>query len=236
MLQSAIVYRYTSPSGKVYIGQTINEKLRKSQHKYAGDPHSAFHKAIKKYGFDSFKYDVLYRGFSSPEELDEFEAFMISVHGCLVPFGYNQSTGGQGHHSVCEETRKKISLAGMGRKHTESTKQLMSIRAKELYEKNPDILKARWVCTPGWKHTPESIAKMSKAKKGKPLRPEHVAKLAAKVRRQPVEQWSLSGEFIKTWPTVKAASEHVKCASTRISAVCAGRRPTCRGFKWKYPK
>jgi len=30
-----IIYKYTSPSGKCYIGQTIQENIRKSQHKLA---------------------------------------------------------------------------------------------------------------------------------------------------------------------------------------------------------
>jgi len=29
-----IIYKYTSPSGKVYIGKTINEKKRLYRHKY----------------------------------------------------------------------------------------------------------------------------------------------------------------------------------------------------------
>lgn len=236
MLPNAIVYRYTAPSGKVYIGQTINEKLRKSQHKYAGDPHSAFHRAIKKYGFDAFTYAVLYRGFSSYEELDEFEAFMIDVHKSLVPFGYNQSTGGQGTHSVCAETRERIRAAGLGRKHTVETRRLISEQAKALYKNNPELLSKRWVCQAGWKHTESAKMKMSAAKKGRSLPPEHAAKIAAKVRRQPVEQYTLDGVFIRLWPSVKDAADSVKCASTRISAVCAGRKPTCRGYKWKYPK
>ena len=57
-----IIYKSTSPSGKAYIGQTINENKRKRQHiansknsnsKYYYLP---FYAAIRKYGFDSFSY------------------------------------------------------------------------------------------------------------------------------------------------------------------------------------
>jgi hypothetical protein len=51
-----IIYKYTSPSGKCYIGQTINEKERKNQHKrtYIKVENlkldTAFYKSIRKYG------------------------------------------------------------------------------------------------------------------------------------------------------------------------------------------
>lgn len=32
-MRAGVIYKYEAPSGKVYIGQTINEALRKSQHK-----------------------------------------------------------------------------------------------------------------------------------------------------------------------------------------------------------
>ena len=60
-----IIYKYTSPSDKCYIGQTINESIRKSQHKRntfdinSVDYHKPFYKAIRKYGWDSFDYQVL---------------------------------------------------------------------------------------------------------------------------------------------------------------------------------
>ena len=57
-----IIYKYTSPSGKVYIGQTTNEKKRKrvflneNNEDYAG---LKINNARKKYGPKSFKYEVL---------------------------------------------------------------------------------------------------------------------------------------------------------------------------------
>ena len=230
MLQSAIVYRYTSPSGKVYIGQTINEKLRKRQHRYARETQSAFHKAIKKYGFDSFKYDVLHRGFSSTEELNEFESFMISVHDCLVPFGYNKATGGQGKHGVCDTVRVQRSetMKAYYAAHPRSAETIEKLRQAQLARMSDpakrEHLRRLWLgkkrdgsCMTGWKHTPETLAKLLKV-----------------ARRRPVEQLSLSGELIKTWPSINDAANHVKCAATKITAVCAGRRRSCRGFTWRY--
>lgn len=58
-----IIYKYTSPSGKVYIGQTIDEKKRRKEFrnlniKYAG---RKINHARKKYGPENFEYEVLER-------------------------------------------------------------------------------------------------------------------------------------------------------------------------------
>ena len=56
-----IIYCYTSPSGKKYIGQTLSEIRRKSRFKnlnrnYGGEK---IDNARKKYGPENFKYEVL---------------------------------------------------------------------------------------------------------------------------------------------------------------------------------
>ena len=58
-----IIYRYISPSGKSYIGQTIDEKSRrqhwfKPTYSYAGPK---IDRARAKYGRDNFVYEVLFR-------------------------------------------------------------------------------------------------------------------------------------------------------------------------------
>lgn len=57
---TGIIYKYTNEldNNKVYIGQTVNEHKRKIDHKNSKKK-DRFHGAIRKYGFDSFKYSVL---------------------------------------------------------------------------------------------------------------------------------------------------------------------------------
>ena len=56
-----IIYKYTSPSGKCYIGQTMNEARRKQEFlgcsNYAGNKIDI---ARKKYGPSNFSYEILY--------------------------------------------------------------------------------------------------------------------------------------------------------------------------------
>lgn len=95
-----VVYKYTSPSGKVYIGQTTNERHRRNtwfclKRRYAG---YAIDKARKKYGPENFEYEVLFKHeFNSFEEarvvLDELESYYIKLYDSLRN-GYNNTSGG----------------------------------------------------------------------------------------------------------------------------------------------
>ena len=60
---TGIIYKYTSPSGKSYIGQTTNEENRRNHWfgncvEYAG---SKINRARTKYGAENFTYDILFK-------------------------------------------------------------------------------------------------------------------------------------------------------------------------------
>lgn len=59
-------------NGKLYIGQTNNIEKRWSNHKCCNCPDMAIAKAIKKYGVENFKFEVLFRNVPI-EEIDELE-------------------------------------------------------------------------------------------------------------------------------------------------------------------
>ncbi len=97
---NGIIYKYTSPVGKVYIGQTTEERRRRRtfmniNKKYGGDK---IDRARAKYGPDNFVYEVLERlNFSDPSEardkLDELEEFYIRYYNSNKK-GYNMTYGG----------------------------------------------------------------------------------------------------------------------------------------------
>ena len=76
---------------KVYIGITNDYKRRWANH---GLENSAISKAIRKYGKENFKFEVLFKNVSI-EEIDELEKEQIKLHNCLVPNGYNVEKGGR---------------------------------------------------------------------------------------------------------------------------------------------
>lgn len=110
-----IIYKYTNRiNGKVYIGQTVDEKQRIREHRnLRGD--FPFHRAIRKYGWDNFEYEVVFTTISSDKDrlkllLDTMEKYFIRKFNSFGKSGYNCTLGGGGqlgyHHS--EETKKKI--------------------------------------------------------------------------------------------------------------------------------
>ncbi len=107
-----LIYKFTSPSGKSYIGQTCNITRRLYEHKRAASP-QAFHSAIRKYGWDNFTYEILAAKLSL-EESNILEEKFIKEHNTLVPCGYNLLMGGL-NYGRTDETRKKMSLAQLGK-------------------------------------------------------------------------------------------------------------------------
>jgi group I intron endonuclease len=177
-----VIYKYTSPSGKSYVGQTKNFERRHAQHRSKkGNKCQAFYNAISKYGFDKFELAIL-AVFETPDELNDAEIFAIEKENTLAPNGYNLTSGGSGLSNPSAETREKISKSKignktfLGKKHTTATKEKMSKaaqnRSMETLAKISKALTGRKLTTDtknklskahlGKKHTTEAKEKMSK--------------------------------------------------------------------------
>ena len=73
-----VVYKHTSPNGKVYIGitsQKLNRRFRDGKG-YYNNKH--FYNAIKKYGWDNFSHEVLFDNLTE-EEAKLMEQFYIAL-------------------------------------------------------------------------------------------------------------------------------------------------------------
>ena len=106
-----VVYKHTSPNGKVYIGitsQKLNRRFRDGKG-YYNNKH--FYNAIKKYGWDNFSHEVLFDNLTE-EEAKLMEQFYIALYDSINPKnGYNQTLGGEGTlgYHMSQETKTKIS-------------------------------------------------------------------------------------------------------------------------------
>ena len=100
------VYRHVSPSGKSYVGQTLNYKQRSYIHKRATTHCVAFASAIKKYGWNNFEHQILATGLTL-HAANHFEVFYINHFNSIAPNGYNIRGGGD-NLMVHEDTKKKI--------------------------------------------------------------------------------------------------------------------------------
>lgn len=167
MTKTASLYKLTSPSGKVYIGISIDVKKRWGEHKSAANcgVQGALYNAIRKYGWDKFVCEVVEE--ASFEEIKFKEIETIRLLNTLAPNGYNLTLGGDGTLGCfkSEEVRRKIAAPQRGRKFTEEHRAKLSAALKG--RKLPEEVKrkigdasAKVVRTPEW------CAKISKSKKG----------------------------------------------------------------------
>jgi len=78
---NGIIYCATFTNGRVYVGQTIQTlNARKAQHKWYAEnfkDNFIFHRAIRKYGFDNIKWEVLEDNIQDLNILNSREQFWI---------------------------------------------------------------------------------------------------------------------------------------------------------------
>src|SRR6056300_581823 len=109
MGRKGIIYKITSPSGKVYVGQTVRSfEKRMQEHKRESSGCTLIKRAINKYG-DEMKYEIIEEDVPQ-EHLDEREMFWISHFNSLAPNGYNCTTGGQ-FNVVTQEVKDNVQMA-----------------------------------------------------------------------------------------------------------------------------
>lgn len=187
-----VIYKTVNISnGKIYIG-----KDEYNNPKYLGSGY-ILQKAIKKYGKDNFKKEII-EFCNSRDELNEREKFWIkTLNSTDDKIGYNIAEGGTGGNTYygksdieMDEIKEKISKAGKGRVFSEDHKRKLSEHAKsrkgnkpspfkgmkyEDYmckEKAEDIKKKMKEANNGKKLSDETKEKISKSRKGKNLGPK----------------------------------------------------------------
>lgn len=222
-LNQYCVYRHVSPSEKVYIGITrIKPQYRwgNNGNGYLNNPY--FSNAIKKYGWDNFKHEILFLGLTREEAyLKEIEFIRLS-HSTDKRFGYNISGGGEGSNFFTEETRRKISIGNKGKKRSEEFKRNLSMRntGKPFSESRKRNIS---ISLMGKKLSDEHRKTLSRSHVGLPSG-----------NRKKVGQFTLDNVFIREFESASDAAMELHCNNSSISGVCCGDRKTCKGYKWKY--
>ena len=136
-MKTGCIYRiYNVRSGKSYVGQTIDFDKRLRSH-FGGRRKSLVNSAIKKYGKDNFKVEIL-EGNVPEHLLDKLEILNIRVWNCKAPNGYNLSDGGGGQrgHSPSPEHRLKISESLKGRPAPNKGQPLSAEHRRAISEAN----------------------------------------------------------------------------------------------------
>ena len=223
------IYKYTSPSGGVYIGQThntIEERagnngyyytiLNKKTGKFL---QPAIGNAILKYGWDNFKKELLYTGLTS-EEADSIEKELI-LESRSTGVCYNADSGGK---STIENKRKRrikqYTLDGEYVKTWDSIKEAEEFLGVKKAEANICY------CCQGKKKRAYGYIRRydDDDREVTPLSPY----------REPICQFDKDGRYIATYDSIEEASKATGVIKTGIGNTVRGRTRTSGGFIWKF--
>lgn len=137
-----VVYKHTSPSGKVYIGITSQKPESRWRQGKGYIKNKYFYAAISKYGWDAFEHTILKDNL--PEQCAKtWEKILIAKYQSTNPKkGYNFSSGGEGAFGrygkehplygrrLSDEHRKKLSDSHKGNKPSKDDLQKRSASMK----------------------------------------------------------------------------------------------------------
>lgn len=91
------IYKFTNKiNGMSYIGQSVDVERRYKEHQNIGREDTLFHQALREFGFDNFKFEVIEE--CDICKLNDREMFYIFAYETLAPYGYNVSMGGDSGH------------------------------------------------------------------------------------------------------------------------------------------
>lgn len=187
-MSSYSVYRHTCPNGKVYIGITGRDPVKRWENgkKYAHNKH--FAAAISKYGWDNILHEILYTGLTKAEA-EQIEMRLIFLHNSRDRiYGYNTACGGSASQlgrKRPQSEKEKISRTckNSPRFKTGSKRSAVSRRGKPVSDDTRAKISAANKGK-GRSHSDESRKKISESLKGRTLSPEHRAALSAAAKRR----------------------------------------------------
>jgi len=164
------IYKITSPSGKVYIGQSRHCLYRWKYHysKLHCKRQRHLYNSLLKYGYDNHKFEILEK--CNVEMLDDLEIKYIEQYNSTdKTIGMNLRAGGNGV-IISQKTRELMRLNALGntnmlgKNHTEESKALISKNRSGIKPSDETRRKMRQARL-GKKHSVKTREKLSKANK-----------------------------------------------------------------------
>lgn len=137
-----VIYKFTcKTTNKVYVGQTIQapESRRNAHGAGSFNPNnrsynSKFYRAIRKYGWEDFDFDVICE--CEKHQMNDLEVKYIAIYDSYHN-GYNETTGGDAPTELSKESNQRRSDTHRKRFNTmdENQKKQWSAMLKERHRK-----------------------------------------------------------------------------------------------------
>lgn len=255
-MDSGIIYKYTSPSRKVYIGQTISEKTRRNTFLnikclYAG---GKIDKARQKYGPENFKYEILDTITDLDKkqllkQLNKLETYYISKYDSFRN-GYNSTPGGQFIYVYTNGDKEKISkskskpviqydLYGNYVKIWDSSMQAskeLNINAQCIrnccneIQAHANIYQWRWYI----EDFSLKIDSLPEDKIDSILKSKDSHNSTNGRTFKKVIQYDLNGDFIRIFNSLTEAAKSVGISSTTCISQCCKNLGASYGYIWRF--
>ncbi len=214
-----LIYKITSPTGRLYVGQTKHFGRRINTYKYkiindTGWKNAKIMNSLKKYGWDAHKLEIIEE--CEDCKLNEREIFWIAelkTYCYEYPRNMNMTKGGESGgapwmHDI--ERRKKQSKAFtkegnpfFGKTHTQEFKEKKSKQVSE-YNKKMGIKVPKY----GYEKGLDAI-------------------------RKPVLCYDKNGNFIKEFISYTEAGLFVDAQASEVWASASGDRTQCKGYHFR---
>lgn len=124
------IYKITSPSNKIYIGQTSNYKRRLYEYSSSSSckKQRKIFNSINKYGIESHKFEPIYIFSNDVNQqiIDYNEIIYYNYYKCIGFSMLNLREPGKGG-KLTEVAKDKIRANRIGKKHSEETKEKMKL-------------------------------------------------------------------------------------------------------------
>lgn len=261
MVHNVYIYKITNPRGKIYIGSTKRNVLKRwsSYKNLSCKAQKKLYSSLLKYGVENHKFEIILvtyieNIYEAERKLGEFYN-VLSINGLNLKLpGYGEvipvfsditktrmSESAKGK-IVSSETRLKLSKSLTGKKKPPFTdvhrNNLRLARAnKKPSDKSKkiisDSLKSKIPWNKGVPLKEETKKKLSLKNKGRVKNKKSVIK-SAEGHFKSIIQLTKNGEFIKKWNSIIEASITLKIDSSTITKCCKNKRKSAGGFIWCY--
>lgn len=230
------IYKITSPTNKIYIGQSVNIYTRWNRYKNLHCTNQfRIYRSLKKYGIEKHKFEIIHE--CLPEELNDLEKYYVDLFQTFNnKYGLNLIDGGGSKAKHSQESINKIIESRKWYKHSQKTKD--KLRIAKLGNKNPNYNKPH---TEEWKQKMKGRIPPNKGQKAsvETKKKQSIAAIKRGGNKSimiPVSMYDLNEYLIKDFDNIRQAAMfigNVKLASN-IAKCCNGKRKKCHEYIWKF--
>jgi group I intron endonuclease len=206
------IYKVESPTGKIYIGQSINIEERWKKYKdWNNHKQPKISRSIKKHGLSNHIFEIIEECSLKllPEREIYWKKYYINLLGWENVLFCHLVDGRGGKRSKL--TRLKIGMGNKGKKRSDETK-------KKMREARVNIIVSK-----------ETGDKISKAKKGIRVNSIFTESRNSKLRK-PIIQFDLEGNFIEEFQSYREAR---RITGIKMTEAVRGKTKTAKGYIWK---